>query len=181
MLAQQIEVAKQREQIAAWAAGEKAVAETVADLCTATDLAPGDKELLQPWLTWCKDKSVRHAPAKAWCCAAYILDRHKLGATEEQILGELSAITRLHSKFKLSDPVTGPVHAALERIIEIRPPRWPKADQIAWSMLRAQIRLAIATREAQRDKELRRIQNEHAEWKRNHDAAKPVETEKVSN
>jgi hypothetical protein len=167
MLAQEIERAKQRAQIEAFDRNEKIVAETLGDLCAAPELAPGDAELLAPWLTWCKEAEVRHAPAKPWCCAAFILDRQRHGADEQQIHAVLGAISRLHQKFGLADPVTGPVHLALFRMFEIAPPRsWPKEDKALWATLPALARHRITIREAQRDKELRRIQSEHAELKK---------------
>jgi hypothetical protein len=184
MLADEIEAAKRRAQIEAWDGGEKAVAESLGDLLVAPELAPGDQELLTPWLTFCRDKSIRHAPAKSWCVAAYVLDRHKQGIDVEQILAELNAITRLHSKFGLADPVTGPAHLAIERIAEIKPPRsWPAADKALFTTLPAAIRFRILTRETQRDVGLRRLQSEYAEKLKalKTDEAKPVETEKVSN
>lgn len=48
MLAEQIQKAKERELIAALDRGEALIAETLADLCTAPDPAPGDVELLAP-------------------------------------------------------------------------------------------------------------------------------------
>jgi hypothetical protein len=165
MLAAEIEAAKQRELVAALNAGEQAIAESLGDLLIAPELTPGDVELLKPWLAWCRDKSVRSVPAKVWCCAAYVLDRHNRGVPESQIFDELRAIERLHSKWRLPNPADGAIcKAAIERITQTRPPRsWPAADKALFATLDPQIRHRIAEREQQRDTELRRIQNEHAE------------------
>jgi hypothetical protein len=184
-LATEIERAKQRAQIEEFDRNEKIVAEAMGDLCTAPELMPGDAELLQPWLTWCKEAGVRHAPAKPWCVAAFILDRHRHGADEQQIHAVLGAITRLHDRFGLANPVAGPVHAALYRIFEIYPPRsWPKEDKALWATLPALVRHRITSREAERDAGLRKKQNELAaklkELQPNaNDGATPVKTEKV--
>jgi len=146
--------------------GEAAIAQSVADLCAAPELTPGDIELLRPWLDWAKQHSVRHAPAKPYSVARFIIDLHKLGF-EEKISDALAAIERLHDKFGLSNPVlTAIVGAAVERVIPIKSPRsWPKADKALFATLPPQIRHRIEMREDQRDKELRRMQNEHAKLK----------------
>jgi len=163
VLAAEIEAAKQRELIAALDKGEKAVAESHGDLLIAPELQPGDVELLKPWIAWCRDKSARSVPAKVWCVAAYVLDRHKQGIAESQIFDELGALKRLHDKWRLPNPVmTAIVSAAIERITQTRPPRsWPKEDKALFATLPAQIRHRIAMREDQRDKELRRLQTEY--------------------
>jgi hypothetical protein len=179
-LAQEIEAAKQRELIAALDAGEKAIAESVAYLLVAPELAPGDVELLKPWLTWCRDKSVRSVPAKVWCCAAYVLDRHKQGTPKSKIFDELGALERLHDKWRLPNPVmTAIVSAALERVFEIKRPRsWPLKDEVLFVRLPPPIRFRIRAREDSRERELRSCQNRAAEAERKlkeTDAAKPVE------
>jgi hypothetical protein len=183
MLADDIAKAKQRDAIAAFDAGERAVAESLGDLIVAPELEPSDGELLAPWLAFCKDRSCRHAPAKPWVCAAYALERHKQSIDVERMVTELHAITRLHSKFGLADPVTGPVHLAVERIAKIKPPRsWPPEDKALFATLPALIRYRIETREQQRDTELRRRQNEYAEklnaLKPNDEPKEAVATEK---
>jgi hypothetical protein len=80
-----IEAAKRRAEFEAFEKNERIVAEAMGDLCAAPELEAGDPELLQPWLTWCKEAGVRHAPAKSYCIAAFILDRHRHGADEQQI------------------------------------------------------------------------------------------------
>jgi hypothetical protein len=183
MLADEIEKAKQRELIAALDAGERTVAEALGDLIAAPELAPGDQELLAPWLTWCRDKSVRHAPAKPWCCAAYAIDRAKHGIDGQQIVSELRAISRLHFKFGLADPCSGPViDRALQNIIPERPPRsWRKEEWSGWWSLPATTKAAIDRRERERETKLRQLQNEVAELKKKlvqTDAAVPAIIEK---
>ena len=182
MLAAEIEAAKQRELIAALDAGEKAVAESHAYLLIAPELDPGDVELLKPWLTWCRDKSVRNVPAKVWCVAAYVLDRHKQGAPESEIFDELGALERLHDKWRLPNPVTTAiVSAVLDTIIKDPAPRsWTKQEQEDWPLLPPTIKAAIARRERERDIKLRQLQNELADLKKQlkPDEPKAVATEK---
>lgn len=199
MLVAEIERQRQRDLIAALDAGERLVAESLGDLLTLTppELDPGDQQLLQPWLTWCRDKSVRHAPAKPWSVAAYVLDRYRGNIVEEQIFTELAAIQRLHDKFGLASPVcTAPVQTALEKIAVLEharkidageksptpnfaPRSWTKDAQRAFWSLPPFIKAAVGRREAERETYVRRLQNEVAAMKHKSDTAtKPVTTEK---
>jgi hypothetical protein len=177
----EIERAKRLAEAAEFDRNEQALAKPIDDLCPPPELAPGDPELLQSWLAWCKESGVRHAPAKPWCVAVFILDRHKRGDIEQHIFDTLSAITRLHEKYKLSNPVTGPAHMMLERIVSAPPPRsWTKEEQRDWPLLPPTIKAAIARRERERDIKLRQLQNELADLKKQlkPDEPKAVATEK---
>src|SRR6516225_358345 len=165
MLADEIQYAKRRELIAALDAGEAAVARSVADLCAAPEFEPGDAELLAPWLEWCRDKSVRHAPAKPWCVAAYLLDRHK-SVAEQKLLDELAAINRLHDHWKLASPVTGPVNAALERVLTEAPRSWRRAEKWAWFQLTPAVKAAVKRRHDETETCIRNLQNEIARLKK---------------
>jgi hypothetical protein len=151
-------------------------------LLIAPELDPGDVELLKPWLTWCRDKSVRNVPAKVWCVAAYVLDRHKQGAPESEIFDELGALERLHDKWRLPNPVTTAiVSAVLDTIIKDPAPRsWTKQEQEDWPLLPPTIKAAIARRERERDTKLRQLQNEVAGLKKQlkPDEPKAVTTQK---
>jgi hypothetical protein len=137
-------------------------------LLIAPELDPGDVELLKPWLTWCRDKSVRNVPAKVWCVAAYVLDRHKQGTPESEIFDELGALKRLHDKWRLPNPVTTAiVSAVLDTIIKDPAPRsWTKEEKQDWPLLPPTTKAAIARRERDRDRELRSCQNRAAEAER---------------
>jgi hypothetical protein len=182
--ASEIDRAKRLAEAAEFDRNEQALAKQIDDLCPPPELAPSDPELLQSWLAWCKEAGVRHAPARSWCVAVFILDRHKRGVTEQQIVSELEAIGRLHDKWKLSNPVTGPAHMMLERIVSAPPPRsWNKEEQRSFWALPPTIKAAIARRERERETKIRQLQNEVADLKKQlkPDAAKPVEhKEKVS-
>jgi hypothetical protein len=154
MLADEIK----RQQIAALDAGETAL-QSIAPSAL-VELRADDLELLRPWLAWCKEKSVRHAPAKPHVVAAFIIDQGNVDV--------LAAIDRLHQKFGLSTPVmTAIVGAAIERVIPIKLPRsWPKEDCALVATLPAQVRHRIETREQERDAGLRRKHNELAELRK---------------
>jgi hypothetical protein len=178
VLAAEIEAAKRRAKIEALDHGEKTVAESLGDLFTAPELAPGDVQLLKPFIDWAAQRSCRYCPAKPPVVAAYVLDRHKAGVAEDQIFDELGALEHLHDRWGLPNPVkTAVVDAAIERITQTRPPRsWPAADKALFATLDPQIRHRIATREQQRDTELRRVQTELAEKRK---ALKPNDEPKA--
>jgi hypothetical protein len=168
MLADDIATQKQRELIAALDAGERRVAQAIGDLIAAPELEPGDTELLAPWLEFCKHHSCRHAPAKSWVCAAYAIERHKRGIGGQQIISELRAISRLHFKFRLADPCSGPViDAALEQIVPERPPRsWRKDEWSDWWSLPGTTKAAIKRRHDETETCIRKLQNELAAAKK---------------
>jgi hypothetical protein len=167
MLAEEIEKARLRDLVAAFEAGEAAVAQSVADLCVAPEFEPGDAELLQPWLEWCRDKSVRHAPAKPACVAAYLLDRHKSGLAEQKLLDELAKIQLLHDHWGLPSPVTSAlVSAALERVLDKAPRSWRKDEKWAWFQLTPAVKAAVKRRHDETETYIRNQQNQIAELKK---------------
>jgi hypothetical protein len=178
MIADEIGRAQRRAEAEAFDRNEQALAATVDD--SVVELTPSDRELLQPWLAWCKDQGVRHAPAKPWCAAAFVLYQNNRGVAEPEIVAQCNAIARLHDKWRLANPIaTHSVGIALERISKIEAPRsWTKEEKFAWSLLSPAIRTVIARRETERDRALRRIQNEAAALRKTKDAARPVETAK---
>ena len=98
----------------------------------------------------------------------------------EPLLATLAAVAALHDHHGLSNPVaTRVVNLALERILrEERQPRWSKDELVEWRHLPLPMRNAIARREEDRDRELRRLQNEAAKRRQNmNGAAKIVQIE----
>jgi hypothetical protein len=164
MLADEIEKARQRQQIAALDSGESAFA----NFCVAAELARGDVELLKPWLAWCEEKSVRHAPAKPWVVAAFVLDRHQNGVALQSILDCLTAIERLHDHWRLANPVASlPVQEVLERIIDVPAPRsWTKDERRMFPLIPLPLREAVHRRDRDRELKIRQLQNEVADLKK---------------
>jgi hypothetical protein len=178
----EIQKAKLREQLALLDAGEKALATELALVLPAvqSELTPEQRELFQIFAAWCDQKACRKCPAKPWALAAFIIDQEKLGVPAERILATIQAIEAAHDQHGLANPTaTAVVRAAMDRILTVDPPRsWPKEDKAAFAMLPAGIREAISRRELQRDRDLRRRQNELAEEKKrltNGADTKPVE------
>jgi hypothetical protein len=111
--------------------------------------------------------------------AAFCLEQATLGVDPQQIMAQLGAIEKSHDKFNLPNPVrTAVVDIVLEQIVKSEPPRsWNKDEKAEWAKLPARVRDAISRHEKDRDRELRRLQNQAAENRRHDGAAKPIKTE----
>ena len=112
------------------------------------------------WRRWCADNGVRACPAHPASVAVWMRSMGALGIPEEKIASALTAIAELHDSRGLANPcATASVRAELTRALEIKAPRsWRRAEQLMFSELPAEIRLAVERRERQRDTELRRLQ-----------------------
>jgi len=162
-LAEEIERAKQREQIARWDEGERKLA---------AELRPVNVQITEDVVTrfsvfgkWCMARSVRKLPTKPTTVAAFCLEQRDLGATPQIILSLLGAIEVVHNSHSLSNPcATAIVDEALKEIVSSDPPRsWNKHEKAEWTKLPPAIRETIARREGQRDLELKRLQSKFAE------------------
>jgi len=167
-LAEQLEAAKQREQIQKWDAGESRLAAGLKLSVPKPAVAKDVLERLDIFGKWAASKSVRKCPAKPWTVAAFVREQHALGATTQVILAMLAAVEALHDFHGLSNPVhTAIVRAALDQIIKIDPPRgWSLSERVEFASLPPDVRDIIATKERLRDKAVRRAQNEAAKAKR---------------
>ena len=181
-LQDELQRAKQREQIATWNRAEAALA---AQLATRLPLPKveldGDTlKHAQIFIAWCAERGVRHTPAKPATCASFILWHSGVG--DERLLGLVSAVQKLHQLHSLSDPTRTPiVEKALAQVVQIEPPRsWNKSEKAEFLLLPVSDRAAIARRESQREKEIRRLQNATAEKLRQTNGAetKSVKLEK---
>jgi hypothetical protein len=181
MLAQEIEAAKQRELIAALNAGDaRLAADVAAKLPTQVELGNDVRLRLQHFVEWSARHGARACAARPTTVAAWVLAHGHLGA--DNVMAILAAIEALHDHHGLSLPTKSAVVCkALESVFTIDPPRsWPAADRALFATLPAQIQHRIAEREQQRDRELRRVQSEYAELKKQlqPDAPQAVTTEK---
>ena len=113
-------------------------------------------------MEFCSKRAVRHCPARPAVVATYLADCAYRG--EEFALKTVEAIEALHEHHGLSSPIaTRLVTVALDKIVTVEPPRWPKEDKILFARLPAGIKHRIAERETQRDNALRQSQNKLAE------------------
>jgi hypothetical protein len=124
--------------------------------------------LLVFFVQWCGSIGVRHLPAAPTTCAMYILNQAKVGIAPERIAAEAQAIELLHDQCGLANPMqTRAARFALEQVLKIEAPRsWPKEEKAMFMHLPVQIRNIILTREIDRERNLRRGQNEIAEQRK---------------
>lgn len=118
------------------------------------------QSVVAEWRTWCGNNGLRACPAHPASVAVWVRHMGALGLSEEKIAAALTAVAELHDSRGLANPcATAPVRAELTRMLELKPPRsWRRAEQLLFSELPAEIRLAVERRERQRDTELRRLQ-----------------------
>jgi len=157
-LSAEIARAKQLETVAMYERNEAALAEKVTRPVIA--ISEADQPILLPFAQWATQNRVRYCPAKPTTVAAFLAERAHLG--DEVAIDTAAAIARLHDVHGLSNPVaTATVGAVLDAIVKCDPPRsWPKEDKARFALLPADIKEIIARREHERDRALRRQQNE---------------------
>lgn len=183
-LADTVELAKRREQIEAWNQGEEALALQVltnSPLPPPPEIDEETRQSLQPFVQWTTKTNSRYCPAKPLTVAAYVLEQSATGASTEKLLQSLDAIGRLHDRHNLANPcATWAARAALESVTGFAPPRsWKAEEKEAFLTLPAEIKAVVSRREQQREKELRRLQNELAQLKRSTVAADTKEPTKL--
>ena len=140
--------------------------------CARPTLDPDARAALGGFVDWCAAVGVRHCPAKPSTVAAWVFQ-----ARPDAVLQTVHAIASLHDfYFKPNPTAAAQVRAALEDKLKIEPPRsWTKNEKVSFAQLPSDVRAAISRREQQRDRELRRLQNETAELRKIGDAVKVAE------
>jgi hypothetical protein len=125
-------------------------------------------ELLETFTMWCNSKGVPSLPAKPTTVAAFILARRRLDADEKLTRNIVHAVERQHDIAGLPNPVaTFAVRLALNKPATVEPPRsWPGAQKLMFAGLPREIQEVVSAREADRERALRRGQNEIAEMKK---------------
>ncbi len=148
----------ERQRLAEMDENERALAERISP--AETKLTSDDIALLRPFIYWCEKNNVRHCPAKPATIAVWIA-AHEFKAEPVESLG---AIERLHDRYGVSNPVaTAIVRQVLEPLVRVPAPRsWPQNDKHQFVKLPPELRQCVANREAARERELRRLQNERA-------------------
>jgi hypothetical protein len=116
--------------------------------------------------TWCELNGVRYFPAQPATLAHFVLEHAPDGI--EQLAETIAAVSRSHFVRGLPNPVaTWMVAAAMEHAGDTAPPRsWPKSLKAQFSSLPQTLKHYIAVHDAQREKVLRRAQNEAARARR---------------
>ena len=129
---------------------------------------------------YCADRGVLLCPAQPATVASFIIAQVAKGERAERIFELTVAIELLHDQHGLANPVaTAIARRALASLGVIEPPRsWRPNEKMLFSSLPLEIQTAVARREHEREKEIRRMQNATAEKLRQPDGAELKPTNK---
>lgn len=118
------------------------------------------------FVRWCELHGVSPCPAAPADVARFVADCASLGIG--RLWPAIQEISRLHASIGLADPTLGGVAAvAVDDVARISPPRsWPTDRRQGFRSLPYDLQVYIAAHELQREKALRRAQNEAALAKR---------------
>ncbi|WP_245269536.1 hypothetical protein [Bradyrhizobium japonicum] len=114
------------------------------------------------FVKWCELNGVSACPASPASVACFVTDCASLGMS--RLWPAVQDISRMHVSLGLADPTLGGAAAsAISAIAAIPPPRsWPGPFKQRFAALPYDIQLHLAAHEAQRERALRRAQNEAA-------------------
>jgi hypothetical protein len=128
---------------------------------------------------WCVLNGQKPFGASPETVARFVSDIAPMGIGE--VWDAVQEVSRAHYMHGLPDPTLGgPVAAAINDIAKIDSPRsWPKEDQLRFRTLPYDMQLIIGKREADRDKQIRHLQNELAQLKRKHEHGIQVSSDDI--
>jgi len=111
---------------------------------------------------WCELNGASFCPAAPAAVAKFIADCASLGI--ERLWPAVQEISKIHVTLGLADPTLGGVvAAAVSEVVGIAPPRsWPTDCKQRFKTLPYDLQVYVAAHEEQREKALRRAQNEAA-------------------
>jgi len=111
---------------------------------------------------WCELNNLAPCPATPSSVARFVDDCASLGVI--RLWSAVQEISRMHASMGLADPTLGgPAAVAMSAIAAIPPPRsWPQRFKDRFGELPYDIQAYLAAHEAQRERALRRAQNEAA-------------------
>lgn len=114
------------------------------------------------FVKWCELNGVSACPAAPASVARFVTDCASLGMS--RLWPAVQDISRMHVSIGLADPTLGGVAAsAMSAIAAIPPPRsWPERFKQRFDALPYDIQVHLASHEAQRERALRRAQNDAA-------------------
>jgi hypothetical protein len=114
------------------------------------------------FVKWCELNGLPPCPAAPAHVARFVVDCAPLGI--ERLWPAIQDVSRLHVSVGLADPTLGGVAAeAISELAGIDPPRsWPAGPKQRFKSLPYDLQVYVAAHEAQREKALRRAQNEAA-------------------
>lgn len=114
---------------------------------------------------WCIVRGVRSLPALPVHVANFITDLAAAEKSVKQIWPMVKEISQTHVSNGLADPTAGGVVGdMINSIALIDPPRsWPAAEKERFGLLPYDVQVFFSYRENQREREIRRAQNEAAD------------------
>jgi hypothetical protein len=114
------------------------------------------------FVKWCQLNGASSCPAAPMDVARFVSDCAPLGI--ERLWPAVQEISRLHASLGLADPTLGGIAAAaISDLAGIDPPRsWPADRKQRFKSLPYDLQVYVTAHEAQREKALRRAQNEAA-------------------
>ena len=117
---------------------------------------------------WCIVRGVRSLPAMPAHVASFITELAASEKSIKQIWPIVKEISAVHVSSGFADPTAGGVVAdMINSITMIDPPRsWPKDEWPMFKALPYDLQVWLRKREAQRDSEVRRTQNDAALWRK---------------
>lgn len=115
---------------------------------------------------WCSLRGESAIPASPTIVARFIADIAPMGI--DRVWPAVLEISRAHYIIGLPDSTQSfPVASAINELSRLAPPRsWPAAEKLRFATLPYDIQLVISNREADRDKQIRQLQNEFAALKK---------------
>ena len=114
------------------------------------------------FVKWCELNGVSACPAAPIDVARFVVDCAALGI--ERLWPALQDIAKMHNELGMADPtLSGVTAAAVDKIAGVVPPRsWPNDRKMRFKSLPYDLQVFVAAHEAQREKAIRRAQNEAA-------------------
>jgi hypothetical protein len=111
---------------------------------------------------WCELNGLPACPAAPAAVARFVSDCAALGI--ERLWPAVQEISKLHADLGLADPTLGGVVAdAIDGVARVAPPRcWPDDRKQRFKALPYDLQIYVAAHETQREKAIRRAQNEAA-------------------
>lgn len=118
------------------------------------------------FVRWCELNNVAPCPAMPSSVARFVGECASLGVN--RLWSAVQQISRMHTSLGLADPtLASPAAEAMSAIAAVPPPRsWPRQFKKRFRALPYDVQVYLAARETQRERALRRAQNDAAAAKR---------------
>ena len=127
-----------------------------------TALAQARRRDAPMFVKWCELNNLAACPAMPSSVARFVGDCASVGVN--RLWPAVQEISRMHTSLGLADPTLGGAVAnAMSAVAAVPPPRsWPGRFKERFSLLPYDIQVYLASHETQRERALRRAQNEAA-------------------